>query len=77
MKLLVSICFFIAFNSNFGQEDGEPQFTVRGGAKVKGADRYTPKRKASDCNNDLEFDQGNKLVYHKKTRKPYTGTWMF
>lgn len=29
--------------------------------------------KSVNCNEDLEFDPGNKLVYHIKTNKPYTG----
>ena len=28
---------------------------------------------AVDCNVDIEMDPGNKLIYHRKTNKPYTG----
>ena len=35
----------------------------------------TPKRsvKACNCNDDLEYDAGNSLIYNKKTQKPFTG----
>lgn len=29
--------------------------------------------KPVNCNEELEFDPGNKLVYHSKTNKPFTG----
>lgn len=29
--------------------------------------------KPANCNEDLEMDPGNHLVYHKKTNKPFTG----
>ena len=32
------------------------------------------KRKAIDCNKELEWEEGNSVVFHKRSRKPYTGT---
>ncbi|CAG5078649.1 toxin-antitoxin system YwqK family antitoxin [Parvicella tangerina] len=33
----------------------------------------TKGEKPVNCNQDLEFDPGNQLVYHSKTNKPFTG----
>lgn len=33
----------------------------------------TKGEKSVNCNQDLEFDPGNQLVYHSKTNKPFTG----
>ena len=40
--------------------DGNPVYQTKG-------------EKPANCNEDLELDPGNKLIYHKKTHKPYTG----
>jgi antitoxin component YwqK of YwqJK toxin-antitoxin module len=38
------------------------------------ATKPTPKgERPVNCNEDLELDPGNHLIYHKKTHKPYTG----
>ena len=36
--------------------------------------RFKEKKKVADCNKDLELEQANNLIYHKRTRKPYTGS---
>ena len=40
----------------------------------KDGELYPTKKKVADCNKDLELEQANNLIYHKKTRKPFTGT---
>ena len=47
-------------NNNGFNEDGSPKYKGKGEVAV-------------NCNTDLELEQGNNLIYHKKTGKPFTG----
>ena len=47
-------------NNNGFNEDGSPRYRGKGEMAV-------------NCNTDLELEQANNLIYHKKTGKPYTG----
>jgi len=50
------------------------------GTTEPSSSQSTPSKKASkgirtvNCSEDLELDPGNKLIYHKKTQKPFSGT---
>ena len=46
---------------------------VKGSKKMKDMG-YVSKRKALDCNKDLEWSPGTTIVFHKRSGKPYTGT---
>ena len=35
---------------------------------------YSTKQKVADCNQDLDLEESNNLIYHKRTRKPFTGS---
>ena len=71
MKYLVLNLSFFCFMGIFSQD--EPKFTIKG-AKTVDDLGYVSKRKALDCNKDLEWYPGSSVVYHKKSGKPYTGT---
>ena len=51
----------------------EPKFMVKGSKKMKDMG-YVSRRRALDCNKDLEWSPGTSIVFHKKSGKPYTGT---
>ena len=42
--------------------------------KPSDGELYPKMKKVADCNKDLELEQANNLIYHKKTRKPFTGS---
>ena len=42
--------------------------------KPTNGELYPKMKKVADCNKDLELEQANNLIYHKKTRKPFTGS---
>jgi antitoxin component YwqK of YwqJK toxin-antitoxin module len=53
---------------------GETQSGGTKGYDDNGNPVYKSKgEKPANCNEDLELDPGNHLIYHKKTHKPYTG----
>ena len=67
------LLFLIYFSFLKINAQGEPKFTIKGAKKVEDQG-YVSKRKALDCNKDLEWYQGSPVVYHKKSGKPFTGT---
>ena len=71
MKALLFLITFFLVNPFISQD--EPKFTVKGSQKTKDMG-YVSKRKALDCNKDLEWFPGTTIVFHKKSGKPYTGT---
>ena len=71
MKFLFFFLYLIS--TIFVRSQSEPKFTIKG-AKTVDDLGYVSKRKALDCNKDLEWYQGSSVVYHKKSGKPYTGT---
>ena len=71
MKYIVFNLSLFCLISVFSQDD--PKFTIKG-AKTADDLGYVSKRKALDCNKDLEWYPGSSVVYHKKSGKPYTGT---
>ena len=71
MKVFLSLISLFLWFSIYSQE--EPKFSVRGGQKTRDLG-YVSKRKALDCNKDLEWAPGSTIVFHKKSGKPYTGT---
>ena len=71
MKVFLSLISFFLCCLIHSQE--EPKFSVRGGQKTRDLG-YVSKRKALDCNKDLEWSPGTTIVFHKKSGKPYTGT---
>ena len=71
MKVFLFLIYLFLFSSIHSQ--GEPKFMVKGSKKIKDMG-YVSKRKALDCNKDLEWSPGTSIVFHKKSGKPYTGT---
>ena len=71
MKLVLFSFIFLLCSINYSQDD--LKFTIKG-AKTVANNEYVSKRKALDCNKDLEWTPGSSIIYHKKSGKPYTGT---
>ena len=71
MKVFLFLISLFLFSSIHSQ--GEPKFMVKGSKKMKDMG-YVSRRKALDCNKDLEWSPGTSIVFHKKSGKPYTGT---
>ena len=71
MKAFLFLILLFLFNPFISQD--EPKFVVKGSQKTKDMG-YVSKRKALDCNKDLEWSPGTTIVFHKKSGKPYTGT---
>ena len=53
--------FLIVFSFSKINAQGEPKFTIKGAKKVEDLG-YVSKRKALDCNKDLEWYQGSSIV---------------
>lgn len=57
-----------------GGTGGEENTGTEVNSQQGNANPYASKgEKPVNCNEDLEMDPGNHLVYHKKTNKPFTG----
>ena len=68
MKYFVLNLLLFCLINVFSQ--GEPKFTIKG-AKTADDLGYVSKRKALDCNKDLEWYPGSSVVYHKKSVSLY------
>ena len=66
MKYFNITLFFFTSLCFYGQD--EPQFTIKGAKKAEDLG-YVSKRRAVDCNKDLEWERGSTVVFHKKSRK--------
>ena len=71
MKYLSIISTYFIISTFSGQNN--QKFTIKGAKSVEDQG-YVSKRKAIDCNKELEWEEGNSVVFHKRSRKPYTGT---
>ena len=56
-------------NNNQQESNNEEQSNQRDPYK----DRFKTPKKVANCNEDLELEQSNNLIYHKRTKKPFTG----
>jgi antitoxin component YwqK of YwqJK toxin-antitoxin module len=76
LYLFIIAPFFMTAQINRGGEGGgtsTPE-TSKKSYDADGNPIYATKgEKPANCNEDLELDPGNNLIYHKKTRAPYTG----
>ena len=79
MKLIFTLILFVFSSLTFSQitRGGEGEGKVKennNGFNDDGSPQYRGKGEmAVNCNTDLELEQANNLIYHKKTGKPYTG----
>ena len=83
MKDFLIIILLFVFSSNFGQiargnTSQNNSSSTENSSELpqlpKQDNRFKTKKKVADCNQDLELEQSNNLIYHKRTRKPFTGT---
>ena len=83
MKDFLIIILLFVFTSNFGQiargnTNQNNSSSTENSSELpqlpKEDNRFKTKKKVADCNKDLELEQSNNLIYHKRTRKPFTGT---